>query len=149
MDDADRPEIDFLILADRAEAVNGKVYMMGGGWDRIQVPDFSSPQSISLAIGVLVPWNATNRNYNLKIRIESEDATELAAMEMTLNTGRPPNLGLAESQRVVLAFNLQLKIPSPGTYVINGFIDDGLLKRVVFYARPLPSIPRALMKSPE
>jgi len=28
-------QLDFLILADRAEAVNGKLYLLGGAWDRL------------------------------------------------------------------------------------------------------------------
>src|SRR5229473_2372195 len=34
-------QTDYLVLADRAEAINGKLYMVGGGWDRVglfQIP---------------------------------------------------------------------------------------------------------------
>ena len=35
-----RPEIDYLLVADRAEVVSGKLYLMGGSWDRITPPQF-------------------------------------------------------------------------------------------------------------
>src|SRR5262249_54509042 len=50
------PIVEFFILADYAEAVNGKLYMMGGGWDQSFVKDFSQPVSFSFAIGIQVPW---------------------------------------------------------------------------------------------
>ncbi|MCL4370384.1 MAG: hypothetical protein M1380_05700 [Chloroflexi bacterium] len=141
----DQPSVDFLILADRAEAVNGKLYMMGGGWDRISVADFSQPQTLSLAMGILVPWNATNTNHNLAVRIETQDATELVAMGLSFNAGRPPTLRPAESQRLVLAFQLALTLPAPGTYVVSALIGDHECKRVVFYALMLPTIPTAVI----
>ena len=141
----DQPTVDFLILADRAEAVNGKLYMMGGGWDRISVADFSQPQTLSLAMGILVPWNATNVNHNLAIRIETQDANELAAIALSFNAGRPPNMRPAESQRLVLAFHLALTLPAPGTYVVRALIGDRECQRVVFYALMLPAIPTAVV----
>ena len=39
----DKPEVDFLVLADHAEVVGGKLYMMGGGWDIRRIEDFSKP----------------------------------------------------------------------------------------------------------
>ena len=53
-------EIDFLLLADRAEVLNGKLYLMGGAWDRRQIRDIDSPVSLTIVVGVLVPWNLTN-----------------------------------------------------------------------------------------
>jgi hypothetical protein len=139
-----KPSVDFLILADRAEAVKGKLYMMGGGWDRIWVTDFAQPQRISLAVGILVPWNATNVSHSLAIRIETQDGNELAALGLNFNAGRPPTIGQAESQRVVLAFELVLALPAPGTYAIKAFVDNEESKRVVFYAQSLPQPPTAI-----
>lgn len=144
----DQPTIDFLIIADRAEAVNGKLYMMGGGWDRLWVVDFAQPQSISIATAILVPWNATNQMHSLAIRIETQDANELAALGLNFNTGRPPILGAAESQRIVLAFQLAIVLPAPGTYVIKAFINDQESKKTLFYAQPLPAPPTAIVPPP-
>src|SRR3990172_4325763 len=123
MNHSDKPTVDFLILADRAEAVNGKLYVMGGAWDRMYVPDFSQQQSISIATGILVPWNATNNNHSLAIRLETQDANELAALSLNFKAGRPPLLGQAESQRVVLAFQFAIRLPGPGTYVVKALIN--------------------------
>ena len=75
------PEIEFLILADHVEAVNGKVYMMGGGLEHIGVVDFQSPVLLGLAVGISVPWNATNREHQVSITVQNADAMSLAALD--------------------------------------------------------------------
>ncbi len=131
----DQPSVDFLILADRAEAVNGKLYMMGGGWDRLYMADFSQPHPISVGIGILVPWHATNADHKLAMRVETQDGAELATLSLDFKAGRPPTLGQAELQRIVLAFQLALKLPGPGAYVIKAFVNDEQSKEAVFYAQ--------------
>ena len=44
------PEIDYLLVADRAEVVNGKLYLMGGSWDRIQPQQFPHRMMLGIAI---------------------------------------------------------------------------------------------------
>ncbi|MEX2081352.1 MAG: hypothetical protein WEC33_07020, partial [Dehalococcoidia bacterium] len=117
-------DVDFLILADRAEAVNGKLYMMGGGWDRIWVPDFAKPHPLSIAVGVVVPWSATNEKHSLSVRVEANDGQELATYAVQFTTGRPPFLREAQSQRIILSFHGELTLPSPGTYAVRGIIDN-------------------------
>lgn len=142
------PMVDFLILADRAESVNGKLYMMGGGWDRLLVADFTQAQPISIGMGIMVPWNATNMGHTLVVRVESQDGTELAMLTLGFNAGRPPTLGQGESQKIVLAFQIGLLLPGPGAYVIRAFIDDHERSgRTVFYANLLPG-PRAVSPRP-
>ncbi len=111
------PEIDFLILADRAEAVNGKLYVMGGAWETTYVQDIKQPVPISFAVGVLVPWNATNHDYDLEIRIENPDAREVFRMSAHFNQGRPPTVRPGDPQRVILAAAaLPVIFPAIGGY---------------------------------
>ena len=46
-------EVDWLILADSAQVTGGKLYMLGGGWDRLTVPvrawTPSTPHDVSSA----------------------------------------------------------------------------------------------------
>jgi hypothetical protein len=97
------PSIDFLILADRAEAVNGKLYIMGGALETYFIQDIKQPILVSFAVGVLVPWNATNREYELGTKIESEDGQLVFQLGAKFNQGRPPTVKPGDSQRVILA----------------------------------------------
>ncbi|MFI5347933.1 MAG: DUF6941 family protein, partial [Elusimicrobiota bacterium] len=58
-----------MMLADSAQAVGGKLYILGGGWS------ITGPQPCPSAIAVLVsvPWNETNRKHRVKVELVDED----------------------------------------------------------------------------
>lgn len=128
-------EIDFFILADRAEAVNGKLYLMGGGWDRNLINDINQPVLLSFAVGILVPWNATNQTHTLEITIENADGTRHDfKLEAQFNQGRQPWLTLGETQRVTLAIpGVGIKFSKPGNYVAIARINGTPMKRTGFH----------------
>ena len=116
-------EIEYLLLADHAEAVNGKLYVMGAGWTDLNRPSLPTPDSppppshFALGVSVLVPWTETNRRHHLVLRVESEDGEpQLATVEADLEVGRPPGLRPGSDQRAVLAINADLQFPIPGGY---------------------------------
>lgn len=132
----ERVEVDFLMLADRAETVGGKLYMLGGAWDRYTVADFAQPVPISVALGILVPWAATNVEHRLSLTIRDADGRELPSfrVESTFITGRPPHV-TAETQRVLLAVPAGVvTLPGPGRYVLAAAIDGIEAKTVGFTA---------------
>jgi len=134
----ERSTIDFLILADRAEAVNGKLYMLGGAWDQLNVVDFNQPIQISLALGVLVPWTETNEEQQLEIYIETEDGRRLEPdIRASLNVGRPPNAIKGQSFRSIVAVNGQWLLPGAGAYRVVATLGNGESKKAALYAHPL------------
>ena len=128
-------EIDFLILADKAEAINGKLYMMGGAWDRLAVIDFAQPIPFSLAVGILVPWNLTNQEHPVRIWVEHEDGTVVVPeIRASVNMGRPPVAVPGQALRALMIINVNPKLPKPGTYCVKGVVGDQPPKRVVLHA---------------
>ncbi len=92
------------MLADRVEAINGKLYAMGGAWDRMFVPDVKNPTTISFAAVILVPWNATNQQHSVNLSVEDTDGHNVGfTIEVGFNAGRPPWPAQGEAQRVVIA----------------------------------------------
>jgi hypothetical protein len=130
----DKPSVDFMILADYVEALHGKLYMMGGAWENIGVSDFSQPLTLSLAVGVQIPWNATNRQHMLSIDVQSADADQLAEVDSTIMVGRPPFLEEGASQRQSMALKIPLELPGPGTYVIVASVNGIETRRLIFRA---------------
>ena len=130
-----RVEIDFLLLADRAEAINGKLYTLGAAWDRIGVNDFTKPLNISVALGVLVPWNATNQNHKVTLTLRDADGNLIDfRIDASFIAGRPAFLN-GETQRVLLAVPAaSVILPGPGTYALAASINDIDLKVVRFSA---------------
>ena len=111
--------VEWLILADYAQAIGNKVYIMGGGWDRLTVNSgFPVQQSVGIASSVIVPWNETNQETTLEIEVLTEDGVSIAKVEAKFNVGRPANLTEGQDQRAQLALNVPLSFKEPGTYVI-------------------------------
>jgi len=132
---ANTPTIDFLILADRAEAISGKLYMMGGGWDHVgMVPGV--PTMFSIACAVMVPWHATNQDHLVTLSLQDADAKELLKVQAGFRTGRPPTLEEGAAQRVMFAFPTAILFPAPGTYVLIGAVGEDV-RRVAVYVQPM------------
>jgi hypothetical protein len=136
---AQEPRVEFLILADRAEVLNGKLYMMGGGWDQLGVADFSQAVSLGIAASILVPWLATNRQHTWGLSIETADGAPLAGVQGTFIVGRPPTIEHGTSQRAPLAMSLPLVLPAAGTYVVTASVNGNEQSRIHFRALAAPS----------
>ena len=128
-------EIDFLLLADRVEVLNGKIYMMGGGWNRRYIADITAPVDISMVIGVLVPWNLTNQPHSVLISLEDEDGTALSPQPtVTLNVGRPPDATQGQTFRATARLTARWTLPRLGAYSVVIMLNGVEAKRTVFYA---------------
>ncbi len=115
------PEVDYLLVADRAEVVNGKLYLMGGSWDRIQPPQFPHRMMLGIALGVRIPFAYTDDQHTVAIELLHDDA-RLIGFEAKLSTGRPP--GMAGMDMLVpMAFNIPIAIPGEGQVTLRAVID--------------------------
>jgi len=122
-----KPEIDYLLVADRAEVVNGKLYLMGGSWDRIQPPSFPHRMMLGIALGVRIPFAHTDDQHKVAIDLQLEDK-RLLGFEAKLTTGRPP--GMAGMDMLVpMAFNVPVAISSEGQLVLRASVDDRAPRR--------------------
>lgn len=141
MEELTSPAIDFVILADRAEAVNGRLYMMGGGFDRLLVADFEQPVEFSIAVGVLVPWTAANVQHQLAVTLQHEDGRPVQPpLEIGVNVGRPPIAIPGQAFRTMIAIQGMFKLLGAGAYCVGAQINDQPAQRAVFYATPRQEI---------
>jgi hypothetical protein len=132
----DSPSIEFLILAESAEAIHGKLYLMGGAWETIHIARFDVPVTLTIAVSVQVPWNATNRQYALGVSVLTADGAMLARQDRQLMTGRPAHVEPGTSQRTLFVLSLPVELPKPDRYVVVATIDEIALARVSFRAHP-------------
>lgn len=89
--DLDEVEIKVMMLADGAQAVGGKLYILGGGFDRINMPTTPFTHGFALAMLIDVPWNATNQPYQIVVELLDADGESVGyRADATLETGRPP-----------------------------------------------------------
>jgi hypothetical protein len=121
--------IDMLIPANHAEAINGLLYISGGGWTDVYrriragvVP----PNHFGIGVSVRIPWHETNRIHKFVLEVQNEDATATVVhAEGELNAGRPPQLAPGDVQHAVLAVNVDIVFPAPGGYRVVATLDEG------------------------
>lgn len=134
----ERTTVEYLILADSAEALNGKLYLMGGGWDSVTVTDIGRPVPMAIACGVNVPWSETDDAHELSLAITDQDGREVAPrLQASFKTGRSPNLERGHPVHVPFAIKAELQFPDAGTYVISATVDDNAetRRKLAFHLR--------------
>lgn len=112
---------EFVMLADGAEAVNGKIYILGGGVERHLAPGFPTLLKADIALGILVGWAETNTRHTLGVRMVDEDEKVAFSLDGEFETGRPPGAKPGQDFRTLIALRGPFPIQEPGAYkvVIN------------------------------
>lgn len=84
-----------MMLADAAQQVGGKLYILGGGWSTTGSP--SAPMAV--AIKIEVPWHSTNVGHDWRLALVDADGRAVQTsddrpVEVTgqLEVGRPAGL---------------------------------------------------------
>lgn len=134
-----------MMLADSAQAVEGKLYILGGGWS-ITGPD---PIPSAIAVKIEVPWDEANRKHVLKLVLSDEDGHPVRVptpagdvpveMGTDFEVGRPPGLKPGTALDFVFAVNIgPLPLAPDGRYVWRLSIDDKTDQdwELVFSTRP-------------
>jgi hypothetical protein len=137
-------EVEWLILADAAQVVGAKLYLLGGGWDRLTVNRaFPVDQRCALALSIIVPWNETNQKHSFEVEIISEDTTteepkSLVKAGGQFEVGRPPGTRQGQEQRFQLAMDMTLRIETAGTKTVIARIEGQEKRRLEFTVIPSP-----------
>ena len=139
-------EVEWLILADAAQVVGNKLYILGGGWDNLTVnTEFPFLQKCAVALSIKVPWNETNQKHTFEVEILTEDITteepkSLLKVAGHFEVGRPPGIPQGQEQRFQLAIDMNLKIEDFGTKAIVARIEGQELRRILFNVVPGPML---------
>ncbi len=115
------PEVENLVLANHVEAVNGLLYISGGGWTdhwRPQQPLGGPPivSHLGVAVTVVVPASAPTIPQQLSVAIEDDQERQVAGMQTQINQVRPPGLPAGQAQRISLALTFNIVFPVAGEY---------------------------------
>ena len=113
-----------MMLADAAQAVEGKLYILGGGWS-ITGPD---PTPSAIAAYIQVPWDRTNVQHEFRLELIDADGNPVAledpagdaqpvTIEGAFEVGRPVGVRPGTPIDVPLALNIgPLALPPGGRY---------------------------------
>lgn len=140
LSDPDEIQIKVMLLADGAQAVGGKLYVLGGGFDRINMPVVPFNHRFDLAMLIEVPWGATNQPYQVVVELLDADGALVGyRAEATMETGRPPGTRQGTSLSVPIAVPVIAEFRSPGRYSLSASINGVPRNSVAIEAIALPS----------
>lgn len=117
-----------ILLCDAAQAVEGKLYILGAGWNSI------SPAPVPFAIALLidVPWDEANRGHRFELRLVDGDGQAVTPVggNMPLSVGgdfevgRPDGLREGSELRMPFAITFgPVSLPAGQRYVWELIID--------------------------
>lgn len=130
----------FLILADHSEALNGKLYAMGGGWNTLRFPSLPREWAFTVAFAVDVPWDETNRRHRLSLQLEDPDGGLLGdPFAMEFEAGRPPGSIPGQDQRIVLSMGTQNTFAGTGPHAVVVKVNDEEIGRARFQVIRIPA----------
>jgi uncharacterized protein DUF6941 len=130
-------KVHALLLADSVQEVGGKLYMLGGAWNILNVGSFPTNQLIGIGVAIDIGWNETNQKHRLEIHVEDADGSPLPLrIEAEFEAGRPPGISPGSDIRIVMAVNGPLEIAKSGTYSLILKIADEEMARATFQAVP-------------
>lgn len=143
----DKAQFELLCLANHVEAINGLLYMVGGGWtDHHRPPQQPNGQPtishVGIAVMVRIPWNETNRPHRFLVEIQDLDGGSFMKVEGDLNIGRPPLLKPGTSQHACLAINAETVFQRTGAYVLRGVLngDQETMRTWEFRVHDIPML---------
>ena len=126
-------EVEWLIIADAAQVVGGKLYVLGGGYDRVTLPTGPpAPHSMAVAVAFRVPWNETNVKHDFELEILDGDGQKIFGGNGQVEVGRAAGIPPGQDQRTQLAMNIGWRIEKLGSYEAVARIRDAE-RRFPFY----------------
>jgi hypothetical protein len=126
-------DVEWIIVADAAEVINNKLYLMGGGWDVLMLNRaFPTQQQVAVAVSVRVPWNETNQRRQIQIDFTDEDGRSLGKIDGQFEVGRPAGIPQGQPQRFQMAITVPLGFEKPGGHAIVASIDGEVRARTSF-----------------
>ena len=134
------PSVDVALLADAVQAVRGKLFILGGGWDTLWVPRFPARHpSLAIGIRLRVPVSWAAETLKLSVELQDADGKPRLPTALSQNIKLPP--GPKRSQHatdfgLVRSFtfnNLPFRAEGPYSFVIS--TDDEPVSRLRFTVR--------------
>ncbi|MFN2590669.1 MAG: hypothetical protein ABR518_07850 [Actinomycetota bacterium] len=135
-------EVETVLLANHAEAVNGLLYLAGGGWTHhwrgVPQPGQPMPPStVAFASTITAPATEPPAAIPFTVRITGADGAEVMRAEGTLSLGAGDSVS---TKRAAFAGNFGIAFPADGRYELTVEI-PGSRRSVEFWVHDQPMPP--------
>ena len=113
-------KIEYALLADAAQAVGGKVFVLGGGWNLFRAANYPAPVHLAVAMGLGFTSDEVGIKYPLNVVIADEAGVPIIPeMKGQVETGQlAPDVPKTASVKIPVAINVNMSLPHPGTYTV-------------------------------
>lgn len=133
-------DLDFALLADAADVAMGKLYVMGGAFDTIHVPQFPAQHPVlAVVMRLLLGPLDLDRQHQLEILLLDADARHIASAQGQLTVPKAPGAPAGWKQAVILPlrfFNVPFK--EQGHYSIEILVDGAVTKVIPLRVMRVP-----------
>ena len=141
-------KIEYVVLADAAQAVGGKIYILGGGWNVFRAANYPAPVQLAVAAGIGFASDEIGLRYPLKISIVDETGVAVIAdLNGQIDTRQMvPDLPQGLPIKVPMAWNIGFPVPRPGHYRIIlrvGFTDVEVAFDAITVGQKAPFAPES------
>jgi len=133
--------IDTALLCDAATVREGLLHILGGGVTRLNRPEYPAQLApLTLALRILVHPSEADRTHQLDVRLQAEDAQEIAKFDVQFGIGDPGDVQPGEELSVALPLIMppQIGMPQAGRYSFELLIDGIHQVSIPFIATHLP-----------
>jgi hypothetical protein len=122
-------DVTTFLIADHAEAVKGKLYITGGGWDVLSFDHVPARRAhLSLAAILRVPWDETNRDHTMTVDLVDADNHSLlpkGPISGSFAAGRPAHARVGDDQPGVFVMNFDnVEFKAAGNYRFLLTVDE-------------------------
>ncbi len=137
------PTVDVALLADAVQAVRGKLFVLGGGWDTLWVQGFPARHpSLAIGLRLRVPVSFQAESLNLAVELQDADGKALLPKPLAHDIrlpSDPSRFGAATDFGMVRSFTFNnLVFEGEGSYSFVISVDDSPVSRLRFSVRARP-----------
>ena len=134
------PSVDVAMLADAVQAVRGKLFVLGGGWDTLWVQRFPARHpSLAIGLRLRIPVSWPEETLELSVELQDADGHPLLPRPLSHDIRLPRAAQHAHSTTdfgLIRSFtfnNLMFQREGPYSFVIS--VDDEPVTRLRFTVR--------------
>lgn len=134
------PTVDVALLADAIQAVRGKLFVLGGGWDTLWVTRFPARHpSLAIGLRLRVPVSWKSDTLRLAVELQDEDGHPLLPAPLAHDIRLPgdtPHQADTTDYGVVRSFTFNnLRFDREGAYSFVISVDGDPVSRLRFSVR--------------
>jgi len=137
------PTVDIALLADSVQAVRGKLFILGGGWDTLWVARFPAHHpSLAIGLRLRIPVSWASESLRLSVELQDEDGKGMLPRPLANDIRLPtekPHAPDASDFAVIRSFTFNnLRFDHEGAYSFVISVDDQPVSRIRFTVRTRP-----------